>query len=53
MYPRFVEGRAGEALSDTPLVLIVGPRRVGKTALARKMEADGRDYLTLDDRVTL
>ena len=37
MFERFVERRAEEALSDTPVVLIVGPRRAGKTTLVRKM----------------
>ena len=50
MYPRFVERRAEEALADTPVVLIVGPRRAGKTTLARKMAEEGRTYVTLDDR---
>lgn len=31
MFERFVERRAEEALSDMPVVLIVGPRRAGKT----------------------
>ena len=53
MYQRFVERRAEEALSDTPVVLIVGPRRAGKTTLVRKMGEAGRTYITLDDRTTL
>ncbi len=53
MYPRFVERRAEEALADTPVVLIVGPRRAGKTTLARKMAEEGRTYVTLDDRTVL
>ena len=53
MYPRFVERRAREALADTPVVLIVGPRRAGKTTLARKMAEEGRTYITLDDRTVL
>ena len=53
MYPRFVERRAEEALGDTPVVLIVGPRRAGKTTLARKMAEEGRTYITLDDRTVL
>ena len=53
MYPRFVERRAGEALADTPVVLIVGPRRAGKTTLTRKMAEEGRTYITLDDRTVL
>jgi len=53
MYERFLEHRAREALSDTPVVLIVGPRRAGKTTLVRKMGEAGRTYMTLDDRTVL
>jgi predicted AAA+ superfamily ATPase len=53
MYERFVERRAEEALTDTPVVLIVGPRRAGKTTLVRKMGGAGRTYITLDDQTTL
>ena len=53
MYARFVERRVTEALSDTPVVLIVGPRRAGKTTLARRLEEAGRSYMTLDDQTTL
>lgn len=53
MFERFVERRAEEALSDTPIVLIVGPRRAGKTTLVRKMGEAGRTYMTLDDQTVL
>jgi uncharacterized protein len=53
MFERFVKRRAEEALSDTPVVLIVGPRRAGKTTLVRTMEDPGRTYLTLDDQTVL
>ena len=53
MYERFAERLTKEALADTPVVLIIGPRRVGKTTLARKMEEGGRVYLTLDDQTAL
>ena len=53
MYERFVARRAEEALSDNPVVLIVGPRRAGKTTLVRKMGDAGRTYITLDDQTTL
>ncbi|WP_299682468.1 ATP-binding protein [uncultured Roseobacter sp.] len=53
MYERFVEHRAIEALSDTPVVLIVGPRRAGKTTLVQKMSDKGRTYITLDDQTVL
>src|SRR5665213_2113131 len=53
MYQRLIEQRAEEALADTPAVLVVGPRRAGKTTLVRKMGESGRTYLTLDDQTTL
>lgn len=53
MFERFVERRAEEALSDTPVVLIVGPRRAGKTTLVKKMGDGGRTYITLDDQTVL
>lgn len=53
MYDRLLARKAEEALSDTPVVLIVGPRRAGKTTLARKIGGTDRTYITLDDRTTL
>lgn len=53
MFERLVEKRAREALADTPVVLIVGPRRAGKTTLVRKMGDDDRTYITLDDQTAL
>ena len=53
MYERLARQRAEEALLDTPVVLIVGPRRAGKTTLARMMGDAGRIYVTLDDHTVL
>ncbi|MCY4609246.1 MAG: ATP-binding protein [bacterium] len=53
MYERLLERKIGEALSDTPVVLIVGPRRAGKTTLVRKIGGTDRAYTTLDDQSTL
>lgn len=53
MYERFVERRVQDALSDTPVVLIVGPRRAGKTTLVRTMAEADRTYVTLDDKTVL
>ncbi len=51
-YPRFTAGRLKEALADTPVVLIHGPRQSGKTTLARTIaEPAGYSYLTFDDDV--
>lgn len=52
LYPRFLVPRIEEALADTPVVLIGGPRQSGKTTLARQLAA-GRAFLTLDDAPTL
>jgi len=53
-YPRFAEPRLKEALADTPVVLIHGPRQCGKTTLARHLGARaGYAYKSFDDEVTL
>ena len=54
LYPRFVEPRLKEALSDTPVVLVHGPRQCGKTTLAQAIgHGRGAAYFTFDDEVTL
>ena len=53
LYPRLIEARVAEALADTPVVLIVGPRQAGKTTLVRQVAAQGARYFTLDDELTL
>ena len=53
MYPRFIEHRIREALSDTRVVMISGPRQSGKTTLAEKLATAGVPFLTLDDQTTL
>ena len=53
-YPRRLEARLREALSDTPIVLVAGPRQAGKTTLVRQVaERQGWRYLSLDDELTL
>ena len=49
MYPRFVEHRVREALSDTRIVFISGPRQSGKTTLAKIFSSENRPYYSLDD----
>jgi len=52
LYPRFLRSRLVEALADSPVVLIHGPRQCGKTTLARLMAAEeGFVYSTFDDDV--
>lgn len=53
MYRRFIQLRVQEALGDTRVVLVVGPRRAGKTTLVKKLAEKRRTYLTLDDETTL
>ena len=39
LYERFVRKPLEEALEDTPVVLIHGPRQCGKTTLAKTLSA--------------
>lgn len=53
LYPRLIATRIAEALTDTPVVLLAGPRQAGKTTLVRQIADQGLRYLTLDDDLTL
>lgn len=54
MYPRHVLPVLSESLADTPVVLLHGARQTGKSTLVQSLAAaDGRRYVTLDDRVAL
>lgn len=56
MYPRYIWPRVEEALQDTPVVLISGPRQSGKSTLARlfcEQGEENRAYYTFDDQATL
>jgi len=53
MFARLLTDRMHEALGDTPVVLVTGPRRAGKTTLVRQGVPEGRRYITLDDATIL
>jgi predicted AAA+ superfamily ATPase len=48
-FERKVSARVTEALTDTRVVLLSGPRQAGKTTLVKTFMGEGRRYLTLDD----
>lgn len=53
-YPRFATPRLEQALAESPVVLIHGPRQCGKTTLAQAVgDALGYAYFSFDDAVTL
>ena len=52
LYPRFAEAGVLDALADSPVVLLHGPRQCGKTTLAKLVGArKGYAYITFDDDV--
>ncbi len=53
MYDRFVKFRVKEALADTRVVLISGPRQSGKTTLAIDIAAEDIPFFTLDEATVL
>jgi predicted AAA+ superfamily ATPase len=53
-YPRFATPLLEQALAESPVVLIHGPRQCGKTTLAQNVgDALGYSYFSFDDAVTL
>jgi predicted AAA+ superfamily ATPase len=53
LFQRLICSRIAEAMSDTPVVLLAGPRQAGKTTLVHQFSDEGMRYLTLDDELTL
>jgi predicted AAA+ superfamily ATPase len=53
IFKRFSSERVSLALTDTPVVMVVGPRQCGKTTLVRQFVARDREYVTLDDDTVL
>lgn len=50
---RFSAARVTNALKDTPVVMVTGPRQSGKTTLVREFADRDRSYVTLDDDTVL
>ncbi|MCY3767552.1 MAG: ATP-binding protein [Gemmatimonadetes bacterium] len=48
LFPRSLEPVIREALADTPVVCVLGPRQCGKTTLVRQLAPD-RAYISLDE----
>jgi predicted AAA+ superfamily ATPase len=46
--PRGLESALQDAMADTPVVCLLGPRQCGKSTLARTLDSS-RQYLSLDD----
>ena len=53
MFKRLVEHNIREALQDTPVVYIMGPRQSGKTTVVKNIIDDNWIYITLDDSTQL
>ncbi len=52
IYPRWIESKIAEALLDTPVVLLAGPRQAGKTTLVSQFTGRGMQFVNLDDEAT-
>jgi len=53
LFPRFSAELAANALKDTPVVMVTGPRQCGKTTLVRELVGGNRDFITMDDDTVL
>lgn len=52
LHPRFLRRKLLEALRDTPVVLVHGPRQCGKTTLAKTLEEEaGYAYVSFDNDI--
>ena len=49
MYPRTLAKHILEISQQFPVLLVTGPRQVGKTTLLEMCAEDNRTYVTLDD----
>jgi predicted AAA+ superfamily ATPase len=49
MKKRTIVHKVRDALRDTPVIAIIGPRQSGKSTLARSVMPKGASEITLDD----
>ncbi len=52
-FKRYSARKVQEALQDTPVVFIMGPRQSGKTTLVKSLITNRWEYITLDDQAQL
>jgi len=52
LYPRYIEPVLKSALTDTPVVCLLGPRQVGKTTLVQQLRPKIA-YISFDDKTLL
>ncbi|MCH8980284.1 MAG: ATP-binding protein, partial [Armatimonadetes bacterium] len=53
MYRRLAEARVADAIEDTPVVVVQGPRQCGKSTLVQQFCVGDVPYITLDDGLSL
>jgi predicted AAA+ superfamily ATPase len=53
VFTRLIEHNIREALQDTPVVFIMGPRQSGKTTIVKNIINDDWIYITFDDSTQL
>ncbi len=53
LYPRYAKSHLQEAMQDTPVVILHGPRQSGKTTLALDVGDKKYQYITFDDDTEL
>ena len=53
MFRRMAEARVAEAIEDTPVVVVQGPRQCGKSTLVQQFCVGDVPYITLDDGLSL
>ena len=51
MLKRHIAKKFLELQNNYPIVLLTGPRQVGKTTLLKSLKEENRKYVTLDDPI--